>query len=224
MSLVRISRCLLMHALYTNKTIIAGKEVYPLRPGETRPRLDHQRYGYRTPWVEFGVFNFGFEWKLAAKSILQAIRTLFFPNVLWIICLNATVTGAYSGVQQLATSVLIGNGWKFEQLGLFVVPIVIASPFVWIFGGFVADKVSNSISKRRRGQREPEVVLVNMFFPILTGFAGCLIFGWTSEAAEAGLVAPWVVLFGVLLMAFTSSTIQSLVVVYVVESYPMYAG
>ncbi|RYP85954.1 hypothetical protein DL770_004967 [Monosporascus sp. CRB-9-2] len=202
---------------------LAGKVVYPLRPGETRPRLDHSRYGYRTPWVEFGLFNAGTEWRRAATAVWLSVKTAIFPNVLWCVALNAALTGAFGAVQQVSSSVLISSGWRFEELGLFVLPIVIASPLVWLFGGFIADRVSNAMARRSGGRREPEAHLVNLILPVLAGFAGPMVFG--SSAQNVGVSLPsWFVLIGVFILSFASSTITTLISVYLVESYPNFAG
>ncbi|KAI1246119.1 hypothetical protein MGN70_013016 [Eutypa lata] len=202
---------------------LAGKEVYPLQEGETRPRVDHLRYGRRTLWTELGMFNAGMEWRRAGWAVWLAMKTTVFPNVLWCIALNAVLTAANSASHQVASSVLINSGWPFESLGLFVVPIVVACPFVWLFGGFFADKVSNGLARRRAGRREPEAHLVNLILPVIFGFAGPMVFGYAAQNANAGLPA-WVVLVGVFILSFATNTVQTVVSVYLVECYPNFAG
>ncbi len=201
----------------------AGKAVYPLPPGETRPQLDTVRYGQRTLWTEFGVFNTPTEWRQAAWALWLSVRTTVFPNILWCIALSSALTGASAASQQVATSVLIGSGWTFESLGFFVLPIVIACPFIWLFGGLLADIVSNALARRNAGRREPEAHLVNLILPVLAGFAGPMVFGYAAQNAGASLPS-WVVLVGVFIISFAGGTVGTVTSVYMVESYPNFAG
>ena len=163
------------------------------------------------------------EWRRAATAVWQAVKTTIFPNVLWCIALVAASSAANSASQQVASGVLMRSGWEFESLGLFVVPIVAACPLIWLFGGYLADIVSNALARRNAGRREPEAHLVNLLVPIVAGLAGPLVFGYAAQNAGASLPA-WVVLVGVFILQFSSGTIGTVVSVYLVESYPNFAG
>jgi hypothetical protein len=200
----------------------AGKEVYPLRPEETRPRIDNVRYPPRTLWVDFGIFNCGFEWKLAVKSVWDCIKTTFFPNIFWVIIVNSIFVSVQGAASQVGSSVLIAAGWKFETLGLAVVPIVIASPFVWFVGGFVADKISNYHARRNGGRREPEAHLLSLVIPLVAGIAGPILFGFAGQDPRE--VPSIVLLSAIFLIGFGFLTANAIFSVYLVESYPQYAG
>lgn len=149
-------------------------------------------------------------------------KTTVFPNVIWIIALSSIMVAASSAAGQTGSTILIAAGWKFETLGIAVVPIVIASPFVWLFGGYLADKVSNYVARRNDGRREPEAHLLSLIIPLTAGIAGPLMFGFA--AANIRTLPSWVVLVGIFLLGFGGMTVHTVVSVYLVESYPNYAG
>lgn len=153
---------------------------------------------------------------------METIKATFFPNVLWVIALNSVFVGALSATTQNAAGIILTLKLKFEQLGLVVLPIVVATPFVWFFGGYLADKISNWHARRNGGQREPESHLISLIFPLMAGIAGPLLFGYAGDHTE---VQPlFFVLFGFFLIGFGGLTMNTLVSVYVVESYPNQAG
>jgi|SRR3569833_218230 len=201
---------------------LAGKEIYLLRPGEARPRPDPACFGPRTRQSNFGVFVARPEWALARRSVVDTARTTLFPNVVWVILVGSVFVSAQGAASQVASSVLIAAGWRFETLGFVVVPLVIASPFVWFFGGWVADKVSNAHARRRQGRREPEAHLLSLVVPLAAGIAGPVLFGYA--AAHIATLHSIVVLVAVFLLGFGFLTANTLFSVYLVESYPAYAG
>lgn len=201
---------------------LAGKDVYPLEPGETRPKIDAATYGPRTAGTDFGILQIPRLWRLAAKSVYETAKSTFFPNVLWVILVNSILVSIQGAVSQVGSAVLIAAGWQFETLGLAVIPLVVASPFVWFFGGWVADRVSNAHAKRNRGVREPEAHLISLALPLLAAVAGCILFGYAGENIRN--LPSVAVLSGVFLVGFGFLTSNTLVSVYLVESYPAYAG
>ncbi|KAL8354867.1 hypothetical protein RB601_000577 [Gaeumannomyces tritici] len=201
---------------------LAGKEVYELRPGETRPRLDPAVYGPRTNWSDFGVFNVRSEWRLAGQSVWDTFRSTLFPNIFWVIVVNSIFVSMQGAAGQVGSSLLIAARWKFEHLGVAVVPIVIATPFVWLFGGWVADAISNAHARRNGGRREPEAHLLSLIFPLAAGITGTVVFGYAGQNI---LTVPSItVLVGIFFIGFGFLTANALFSVYLVESYPAYAG
>lgn len=201
----------------------AGKEVYPLAPGETRPRLDVQRYGPRTKKHDFGLFHVPRAWARARRSVWDTLRTCLFPNVVWVVLVNSTFISAQGAAGQVASAVLIAAGWQFERLGLVVVPIVVASPLVWLFGGYLADRISNWHARARGGgRREPEAHLLSLVLPLLCGIVGPLLFGYAGQNIND--VPAMVLLVAVFLIGFSFLTANAVFSVYLVESYPAYAG
>lgn len=110
--------------------------------------------------------------------------------------------------------------WQFQYTGLSVLPFIAATGLVYLFGGPVADRVSNAVARRNGGAREPEHHLLNIVVPLVSGLAGTFIFGWAGQNN-----AHWAVLLvGSFLIIFGALVVLSVINVFVVESYPMWAG
>lgn len=154
----------------------------------------------------------------------DTIKTTFFPNVLWAIIVNSLLMSVQGAAGQVGSAVLIAAGWQFETLGLAVVPLVIASPLVWLVGGWGADRISNWHARRphRGGKREPEAHLLSLIFPLLCGVMGPFLFGYAGQ--NIATVSTYVLLAGVFFTGFSFMTANTLFSVYLVESYPAYAG
>ncbi|KAI0125168.1 major facilitator superfamily domain-containing protein [Xylariales sp. AK1849] len=201
---------------------LAGKEVYPLRPGETRPRLDYIQYSRRSKWTDFGVLNTSMQWKRAIRAVWDAAKTATFPNVIWVVLLSAVFVGAGGGAAQTASAVLLAAGWKFETLGLSSLAMVAACPFVWLFGGYLADRISKAMAKRNGGRREPEAQFLSLILPLSSSVAGVMVYGYA--AANIMTLPGYVVLVGFFLILFGIVTVNTVASVYLVESYPNFAG
>lgn len=200
----------------------AGKEVYLLQPGETRPRLDVAAFGPRTNQTDFGMLHCGTEWNLASKSMWETLKTTLFPNVLWVIAISSLLVSIQGAAGQVGSSILIAAGWDFEKLGIAVVPLVVASPFVWLFGGYVADLISNAHARRNGGRREPEAHLLSLIVPLVAGIVGAFLFGYAAQNVRT--LPSIVVLVAIFFIGFGFLTANTIFAVYLVESYPQFAG
>lgn len=96
--------------------------------------------------------------------------------------------------------------------------------FFFVFNSFlsgpIADRVSNLIAKRRKGVREAEYGLVNMVIPFFAGIAGCFVFGYAGQSNvhwAVLLLGSFLVIFGFLCNMISIN-------VFIVESYPQWAG
>lgn len=203
-----------------SKEMLAGRPEEKLAPGEARPALDYARHGGRTLWTNIGVFNFGFEWKNAGISMLDTLRTTLFPAVVWSTLANSIFLIVNQAAQQLGSFALLAQGWEFQWTGLSVIPFVLATGMVFLISGPLADKVSKVIAQRRNGVREAEFGLANMLLPFLSGIAGCFVFGYAGQSD-----VHWsVLLLGMFLIIFGFLCIMITVNVFIVESYPQWAG
>lgn len=155
-------------------------------------------------------------------SVWETVKSTMFPNVAWVILVNSILVSVQGAAGQVGSAVLIAAGWKFESLGLVVVPVVVASAFTWLFGGYVADAVSNMQAKRNGGRREPESHLISLILPLIAGIIGPVLFGYAGENIRS--MNSVAVLAAVFLIAFSFLTVNTLFSVYLVESYPSYAG
>lgn len=91
-----------------------------MQPGESRPKLDYRKYGPRTRWTNIGLFQFGFEWKRAGLSIVEAMRTTIFPTVIYAIVANGVFLVISSGTGQITSFALIAAGYV---LGVYHRPL-----------------------------------------------------------------------------------------------------
>ncbi|KAK2001446.1 major facilitator superfamily transporter [Colletotrichum falcatum] len=199
---------------------LSGQSTYPLKPGQDRPELDYVAYTPRTTWTNIGVFQNGFELKRAGKSMLDSLRSSYFPAVIWAVLVNSTAIVMNQASAQITPFALLAQGWEFQWTGLTVMPFFLASALVYVFGGPVADKISNAVTRWQGGSREPEHHLANLIFPLVSGVAGCFVFG---TAGEQNL--HWaVLLLGSLLIVFAFLTLMTILNVFIVESYPQWAG
>ncbi|GKT50093.1 putative MFS-type transporter [Colletotrichum spaethianum] len=199
---------------------LSGQTTYPVMPGKNRPELDYVNFTPRTLWTNIGVFQNGFEFKRAAKSMFDALRSTYFPAVIWAVLVNSSGIVINQASQQITPFALLAQGWEFQWTGLTVLPFFAASALVYVFGGPVADKLSNAVTRWQGGSREPEHHLVNMILPLVSGVAGCFLFG---TAGEENL--HWAVLLvGSFLIVFAFLTMMTILSVFIVESYPQWAG
>ncbi|KAF6803704.1 major facilitator superfamily transporter [Colletotrichum sojae] len=203
-----------------SKEELSGQKTWPLLPGRNRPELDYVTYTPRTLWTNIGVFQNGFELKRAAKSMLDALQSTYFPAVIWAVLANSIMIINTQASQQITPFALLAQGWEFQWTGLTVLPFFLASALVYTFGGPVADKISNAVTRMNGGSREPEHHLANLILPFVSGVAGCFIFG---TAGEKNL--HWAVLLtGSFLIVFAFLMTMTILNVFIVESYPQWAG
>lgn len=101
---------------------LTGQKIYALEPGEKRPRLDPDTYGPRTIWTTIGFFQFGLQWKEAGRSMLDTLRTTFFPSIVWATLANSVFVIINQAAQQLGSFALLAQGlvpsWPFHAYHL----------------------------------------------------------------------------------------------------------
>ncbi|WQF86760.1 Putative major facilitator superfamily, MFS transporter superfamily [Colletotrichum destructivum] len=199
---------------------LSGQKTYPLKPGMNRPELDYVNYTPRTIWTNIGFFQNGFEFKPAAKSMLDALRSTYFPAIIWAVLVNSAMIVINQATQQINPFALLAQGWQFQWTGLMVLPFFAATALVYVFGGPVADSISNAVTRWQGGSREPEHHLANLIFPLVSGIVGCFVFGTAGEKNM-----HWAVLLvGSFLIVFAFLTTMTILNVFIVESYPQWAG
>ncbi|KAK6082313.1 major facilitator superfamily transporter [Seiridium cupressi] len=202
------------------KEELSGQKIFALAPGEKRPKLDPDTYGPRTLYTTIGFFQFGLQWKEAGKSMLETLRTTFFPAIVWVTLANSAFVIINQAAQQLGSFALLAQGWQFQYTGLSVVPTVAATVAVYFLGGPLSDKISLMITRRHNGVREAEFHLPNLILPFISGILGCFVFGYAGQNN-----LHWAfILLGAFFLIFAFLTVLTVVNVFVVESYPMWAG
>lgn len=188
------------------------------------PRDDaHIEYSPRTWKYDLALFHRPFTWKKGAYALLDTLRTFFYPQIFFIMLLNsAMISTAFAASYVTAPALLTKPwAWKFEHLGLCLVPVLIASVVVAVVTGGLADKFANWAAKKR-GSREPENQLINLILPVVAGLIGSILFGVAGNNPSE---YHWMVLLlGLAFMAFGFLGANSVGAVYVLECYPHLAG
>jgi len=203
-----------------SKEELSGQKIWPLRAGQNRPDVDEATYGPRTLWTNIGFFQLGFEFRKAGVSMLNTLRTMLFPVIVWGVLANSVFIIAVQAAGQITSFVLLSQGWRFQYVGLANIPFFAAGVMVYLFGGPLADRLSNAVTKWNGGGREPEHHLANLVFPFISGVAGCFIYGYAGQNN-----LHWAItLLGFFLIVFGFLTTMTVLNVFVVESYPMWAG
>ncbi|KAL9078211.1 MAG: hypothetical protein Q9157_002864 [Trypethelium eluteriae] len=199
-----------------------GESPCPLPAGQYRPRLDPTTYGNRNFKSNFGILMGKYDWNWAGSALYNTMKSALFPNMVWMILVNSIFMAITNSAYQLGAPVLLAANWPFKHLGLGILPIACAMPCVWAYGGVFTDWVSNRMARRRNGRREPEAHLLSLAFPILCGIIGCLLFGAGGQYVNN---ESWIILlFGIFFIAFSFLSTITITSVYVVESYPEWAG
>ena len=152
--------------------------------------------------------------------MLETLWTTWFPAIIWATLANSAFIIINQGAAQLSSFALLSQGWQFQYTGLAVVPFVLATVMVYFVGGPLADRVANTVAKWHGGSREPEYHLPNLILPFLFGIIGCFVFGYAAENR-----VHWsILLLGSFFIVFGFLTTMTVMNVFMVESYPMWAG
>lgn len=91
-------------------TYVAGKSPFYINPGEKRPREDTVTYQKRTIRTDLGLFPNGFAWKDGFKSMLDTGRSMFYPSILWTICIDSVLVSMQVAAGQVGSSILLSRG------------------------------------------------------------------------------------------------------------------
>ncbi|KAH6698477.1 major facilitator superfamily domain-containing protein [Leptodontidium sp. MPI-SDFR-AT-0119] len=123
--------------------------------------------------------------RAAWLSIMDLIRSAIFPNIIWLVFLNACFIGVTVSASLVIGTLLIeGWYWEPQNVGLLQVPLavgsIIAIPIIGIGGDWVISKMAT----RNGGIHEPEHQLVNMILPFIVGFLGTVCFGIVCSNPE----------------------------------------
>ncbi|KAG6001020.1 hypothetical protein E4U21_004778 [Claviceps maximensis] len=200
-----------------------GIPATPLRPGQTRPDIDYQKYTVRTWKEDLRVYQGKADWNQGLTALWDSLRTFFYPHLFFITMLNsaviaATLAAGYTVAPQLLTAPW---SWTFYHLGFCLLPVIFAAVASFVVSGWGADRLANWLA-RKRGNRDPEIQALNLVLPCLVGVIGCLLFGFAGENPQK---FHWMVfLIGLGMIAFSFLATNTIGIVYVLESHPNLAG
>jgi len=88
----------------------AGKSLYYINPGEKRPRQDTVSYQKRTIRTDLGLFPNGFAWKDGFMSMVETGRSMFYPSIIWVICIDSVLVSTQVAAGQVGSSILLSRG------------------------------------------------------------------------------------------------------------------
>ncbi|KAG6038693.1 hypothetical protein E4U41_003861 [Claviceps citrina] len=202
---------------------LRGIPVVPLPPGEVRPRINYEKYPLRTWKEDVRLYQAKADWNQGLTALWDSLRTFFYPHLLFITMLNsaviaATLAAGYTSAPQLITAPW---SWPFYHLGFCLFPVIAAAGFSFFVSGWGADRLANWLAKKR-GNRDPEIQVLNLFLPCLVGVIGCLLFGVAGDNPSK---YHWMVfLIGLGMIAFSFLATNTIGIVYVLEAYPHLAG
>ncbi|KAG5946486.1 hypothetical protein E4U53_006587 [Claviceps sorghi] len=200
-----------------------GIPATPLRPGQTRPDIDHANYPVRRWQEDLRVYQGKADWRKGLTALWDSLRTFFYPHLFFITMLNsaviaATLAAGYTVAPQLLTAPW---SWPFYHLGFCLLPVILAAGASFVVSGWGADCLANWLAKKR-GNRDPEIQALNLTLPCLVGVVGCLLFGFAGENPQQFHWAVFLVGLGMIAFAFLAT--NTIGIVYVLESHPHLAG
>lgn len=169
------------------------------------------------------VFDGTANWRKGWNAFLDTLRTFFYPQILFITLLNSAMIACALGAGYTVAPALITQpwSWPFLNLGLCLIPLLIAAICVAAVTGKLADLVANTAA-RRNGKRIPENQLLNLVLPTICAIVGSVLFGLAGE--EPTKYSWGLFLFGLGLAAFGFLGANTVGAVYVLECYPHLAG
>lgn len=176
-------------------------------------------------WKYDLAFHGPLKWRHGINVLTDALRTLFYPQILFVTLLNSTMISATFAAGFTAAPPLIVQpwSWPFFDLTLCLIPVLIASVGTVLITGRIGDAVSNWSARRRPdGRRTPEDQLLNLILPTLSGLLGTILYGVAGGNPSR---YPWpMFLTGLGLLAFGFLGANTVGIVYVLECYPSMAG
>ncbi|QDS76433.1 hypothetical protein FKW77_004351 [Venturia effusa] len=182
-----------------------------------------ERFGGLRPFKWWLNVTSGYDRRIGfLRTAWNMIAVVGYPSVTW----AGLVIGGFVGwnvvVQQEAarTFTTAPYHWKAHSLGLLSLSGLIGALVATFLGGRLVDIVSNHMTKKNHGRREPEFRLPTIVLPAIIGPMGILIFGicvanklsWGGAAVGYGM------------QGFGLTAAPNILVTYAVDSYLPLAG
>lgn len=156
---------------------------------------------------------------------MKAIAASFFlPTVFYLIIFNSVFLGIGLGSTITLSTVLLAPpyNWPLDKGGYVVIATFIACIFVLLISGKGADALALWLTKRRGGQREPEVHVWNLMIPAFFGIFGSILYGIGGQYVDK---VHWMcILTGAGMLSYAFLAVNVLCGVYTIESFPQIAG
>ncbi|OJI96471.1 hypothetical protein ASPVEDRAFT_78240 [Aspergillus versicolor CBS 583.65] len=150
------------------------------------------------------------------------VRSATFPNVIWIVLLNACMSGTTVASTLVISTILQGPyHWAARNVGLSMLSIAMGALLTIPVTGVVGDAVIKFVAKKKRVHL-PEHQLINLILPVVVGLIGTIGYGVVAARPDK---YHWMVLLAMMTFQFfASSSINILSTTYAIECYPDLAG
>ncbi|KAL1887283.1 hypothetical protein Sste5346_010314 [Sporothrix stenoceras] len=157
--------------------------------------------------------------KQAWYALKELVLCSAFPNVIWVVLLNASVIGPTISSSNTIGLVLIESyHWAPQNVGLLSVPLAIASFIVVPIAGIFADLLMKTLAKRNNGQHKPEHQILNLAIPLVFSFLGTLLFGIFAGQPEKYHWSLPLLMTGFQFFALLSTNVTT--TTYAIECFP----
>lgn len=152
------------------------------------------------------------------------MELLFFPNVLWALCLNGLTIGVNIAIATTYGTILTGapylwpdSSTSYVNCGQIVVALA-ALPML----GTGSDALIRWRARRNGGMHEPETRLVPLIFPIIVGVFTAALYG--QGAAHPDKYHWFVYVYAVAAYYFCFVGANIVAITYLLDSYPARTG
>ncbi|KAJ6020724.1 hypothetical protein N7540_006228 [Penicillium herquei] len=160
--------------------------------------------------------------KYFAYLFVLPFPLLLVPGVLIASIMYGVVLGGIVAISTLAPNIFAPPPYLFTpaDLGLFTLGSFVGVVVAWPIAGPLTDLLSRWMRKRNNGVHKPEHRLPALILPFLVCPIGLIVFGYTV-AREQHYLRPAV---GSAICAAGLALVPSVMLSYVVDSYPRVAG
>ncbi|KAI9933439.1 hypothetical protein MW887_007912 [Aspergillus wentii] len=189
-----------------------------------KPPLDYVHYQPRTWKSDMRLWIGKPEWGKALDVLKQTFLLLFFPNVLWALCLNGLTIGVNIAIQTTYSTILTvaPYNWpdtsaSYVNTGQIVVALI-ALPLL----GTGSDALVRRKAQQNGGIHEPENRIIPLILPVIVGSITAVLYGQGGAHPNSyhWFVYVWAV--AAYYFAFVGANIVA--ITYLLDSYPTRAG
>ncbi|KAI1874669.1 hypothetical protein JX265_004877 [Neoarthrinium moseri] len=190
----------------------------------TRPELDNVNFLPRTLRTDLRLWVGEPEWKKGWQTFVQAFELLFFPNVLWALCLNGLTLGVNIAIGTTYGSIITHAPYNWPDSSASyvncgqIITALVALPFF----GHGSDRLIRWFADRRNGLHEPETRIIPLVLPIIVGVITAVLYGQGATHPESYHWFTYVWAVAAYYFAFVGANIVA--ITYLLDSYPARAG
>ncbi|KAJ5996502.1 hypothetical protein N7499_007180 [Penicillium canescens] len=189
-----------------------------------KPPLDYLNFEKRTWKSDMRLWIGEPEWYKAVEVLKQTCELLFFPNVLWALCLNGLTIGTNIAMATTYGTILTAAPYNWPDTSTSyvscgqIIVAIIALPLL----GTGSDKLVRMRAERNGGIHEPETRILPLILPIIVGTITAIFYGQGAEHPEKYHWFVYVWSIAAYYFAFVGANIVA--ITYLLDSYPARAG